>query len=301
MGAVATVGLLVMAYLVLRRRVVLEPDEASPWVRVIPALLGVGPVPFVGSLLLLGDWGVTYYFLITGRYEPFRYFGLLQERVIQISLRFASAYLVVVALVLILAALAGWLRTRSRLPNWSLVFLCIGSWMLIWRATRPLERWRFDTADFTAVATLALAFFFFWRLSRRRMTLAMLISLSTAALILCLLEAYGFLSDPFSPLLQVIPGIGSLFLALSLLLSIFGKGNYFGLNQESPGLPRWSRAFLFLGYALLAALFAHWETVIHRAGSAESYAETGFLLLGVPLVLATLLALRPEDESPVLN
>jgi hypothetical protein len=117
-----------------------------------------------------------------------------------------------------------------------------------------------------------------------------------AALILWLLEAYDFLSDPFTPL-HAIPGMGSLFLAISLLVSISQMGGYFGLTGDSRSFPRWSRSFLFLGYALMAALFAHWDTIVHRAGAGEGYAETGFVLLGMPLAIMALLTLRSAVDS----
>jgi len=125
---------------------------------------------------------------------------------------------------------------------------------------------------------------------------AVLSSLSAAALMLWLLEAYDLLSDPLSPLLALLR-TGALFLAVSLLLSILEAGEYFDLNRGSPGLPRWSRAFLFLGYAIIAALFAHWGSLTHQPGYGEGYADTGFLLLGVPLALAALLALPASEKN----
>jgi len=299
MGALTAVILVGIGYLALRRWITLEAGDPPAWAPVVPALVGVGPVPFVSSFLTVAGWVSTYYSLVTAKYEVFQHFGLVQEQLIQATLLVAAPYARVAAVAFVVAAVAGWIWRRFTLPQWSLVLLCVGGWMLLWEETRPLrwlEKWQFDTADFDGVGTVGVGMLLVYLWVRRRLTPGWLAHLSMAALILWLLEAYDFLSDPFTPL-HAIPGMGSLFLAISLLVSISQMGGYFGLTGDSRSFPRWSRSFLFLGYALMAALFAHWDTIVHRAGAGEGYAETGFVLLGMPLAIMALLTLRSAVDS----
>jgi len=194
---------------------------------------------------------------------------------------------------LVVAGFAGWLRKR-RVAHWMLFFVCTGTWVLAWRLTRPadvLGRWTFEVADAAALGTAIVAGIFFALWVRRRLTPSALSALTVAALILWLLGAHDLLSDPLSPLMSLVPRSEPVFLAVSLLLSVAQAGEYFGINKGSLRLPRQSRVFLFVGYALLAALFAHWEAITNQAGLAEGDADTGYLFMGIGMVFAALLAL----------
>ncbi len=289
-GAVVVVGLSFLAWGMMRRAPLSQASEASLWSYVIPALLLIGPLPLFQSITSIA--GLAEIFFPVSAKQAQR-FGELLEQANAAFLSFVHVYTFAVGGGLLLAGAIGWRRARSHRPRWTLVFLCIGGWMLLWKMTRaqgPLGRWAFDLMDVTTTATTAMVGLFVFLLLRGRLDSTALRNLSVAALALWLLEAYHLLFDPLSPL-QALLRTEALFLSVGLLLSMLEMGEYFGLNRGSARLPRWSRIFLFLGYAIVAALFAHWGSLIHQPDYGEGYAQTGFLLLGIPLVLAALLSL----------
>ncbi|MGC9025274.1 MAG: hypothetical protein ACP5NB_10680, partial [Chloroflexia bacterium] len=280
-GAAVLVGLLFLAFWSLRRR--RHREEEPSWGTLLPVLLLAGPLPLFQLFLAVATLVVT---LLPASGALVSRFALFLEQAGAAFLRFGQYYTWVIGGGL---ALGGLLLGR-RFPRGALFLLGLGFWMLYWKATRPLGflgAATFGLEDLTATGTLALAGLFLLALLRRRLNPSTLLGLSTAALTLWLLESYPLLSDPLSPL-NALPEVGNLFLAVSMLLSLLSQGLRYGLNRDSRALPRESRAFLFLGYGLLAVLLACWG-ILTRQGAYEGYAETGFLLIGLPLCLTGLL------------
>jgi len=289
-GAAGLVGASLLAYGVLRRWGKLDDAEAPSWMYIVPALLLIGPLPIFQSVIAVTGLLTTLSPISLTQAESFRLF-LSDASTFFLSI--LQPYVMLASGLLVVAGIGGWLRKR-RVSHWMLFFVCTGMWVLAWRLTRPaglLGRWTFEVTDGAALGTVLVAGIFFALWVRRRLTPSALSALTVAALILWLLGAHDLLSDPLSPLMPLVPRSEPLFLAVSLLLSVAEAGEYFGINKGSPWLPRQSRVFLFVGYALLASLFAHWEAITNQAGLAESFADTGFLFMGIGMVFAALLAL----------
>lgn len=289
-GAVGIVLLGLAAYVALHRWLALDNADEPAWTYFAPALLLIGPLPVFQTFVALASLATNFFPASTGLAERFGFFLATASA---LFLAVLQPYLLVVGGLLIALGVVASARAGWRMPRWALLFICLGSWVLLWRVTRPLGRlgrWTFESTDVTAVATTAVAVVFVLLAIRRRLTTGALKGLTVAAIMLWLLGTYDLLSDPLSPL-AFLPRTGALFLALSLLFGVLEAGEYFALDEGSLALPRSSRVFLFLGYALLASLFAHWGALTNQAGFGEGYASTGFLLIGIPLALAALLRL----------
>jgi len=289
-GAAGLTGIILLAYGGLRRWGKLDDEEEPSWMFILPALLLIGPLPIFQGVIA-----------VTGLVSTLSPISLTQAESFRLFLSDASSfffsilqpYVMLASSLLVVAGIAGWLR-KKHVSRWMLFFVCMGTWVLAWRLTRPtgpLGRWTFDVADIAALGTTIIAGLFFVLWVRRRLSPSALSALTAAALILWLLGAHDLLSDPLSPLMTFVPRSGPLFLAVSLLLSVAEAGEYFGINEGSLWLPRQSRVFLFVGYALLASLFAHWEAITNQTGLAEGYANTGYLFIGIGMVITALLAL----------
>ncbi len=288
-SAALLVALLLAAYGALRRWRH-RGEEEPVWSNLLPVLLLAGPVPLF-QLFLAAATLVALLLPASGTWVG--RFSLFLEQAGVAFLRFGQNYTWAVGGGLALLGVFLW----RRFPRGALALLCLGIWMLLWKATRPLSLLgaaAFDLEDLTATATLALAGIFSLLLFCRRLSPAALFGLSISALTLWFLEGYPLLSDPLSPL-NALPGVGNFFLAVSMLLSLLSQGVRFGVNRSSPALPRESRAFLFLGYGLFSVLLACWSILI-RQGGYEEYAGGGFLLSGLPLCLVGLFTASPDPE-----
>ncbi len=293
-GAVALVGCLLAVFWALHRW--RHRRETEPiWGNLLPVLLLAGPLPlfqlFLAAVILVA-------LLLPASGTWVGHFALFLEQVGTAFLRFGQNYTWAVGGGLILAGIFLW----RRFPRGAFSLLCLGFWMVLWKATRPLNLLgaaAFDLEDFTAIGTLVLAGLFLLALLRRRLTPAVLFGLGVSALTFWFLEGYPLLSAPLSPL-NSLPGVGNFFLAVSMLLSLLSQGVPFGVNRGTPGFPRESRALLFLGYGLLSVLLASWS-ILTRQGKYEGYAEVGFLLIGLPLCLAGLLTVSPDTERQRVN
>ena len=270
-------------------------EEEPAWGNLLPVLLLAGPLPLF-QLFLAAATLVALLLPVSSTWVG--HFALFLEQAGSAFLRLGQHYTWAVGGGLALAGAFLW----KRFPRGALSLLCLGLWMLLWKATRPLSLLgaaAFDLEDLTAIGTLALAGVFLLALLRRRLTPIVLFGLSISALTLFFLEGYPLLSDPLSPL-NSLPGAGNFFLAVSMLLSLLSQGVRFGVGRSSPALPRESRAFLFLGYGLLSVLLACWN-ILTRQGGYEGYAEGGFLLIGLPLCWAGLLTASPDNEGRGAN
>lgn len=149
---------------------------------------------------------------------------------------------------------------------------------------------RFSYREVSTFATLILLGLFVFLLSTRRLTNRALLYLTAAAALSWILELGDFLSDPLSPLFNLLGAWAALI--LGLFLSIMGAGNRFGLNVETRQFPRSARSLLYLGYALLSLITINWMFMAHDTeGLAQTgwAAQNGFTLLGIPLAFWALL------------
>jgi hypothetical protein len=111
----------------------------------------------------------------------------------------------------------------------------------------------------------------------------------------------GFIEDPFSPVLGF-TGIGMI--AVGLIWDALTIG--FWANYDSPGMPRVSRIFLYLGYVLFTIAVLNWAVASHDITQVDFFtgqaALGGFGLLGKPLlyaIFAVTLALPATDDADV--
>lgn len=126
-------------------------------------------------------------------------------------------------------------------------------------------------------------------LLRRRLTSQRAGQLFLVSLMAVLLQQTSFLENPFNPLaegLAISGGIG--FLAFGLTWDALTAGNW--ANQDSPGLPRTGRIFLYLGYVLLTVTLINWALTSHdldRLGLfTGGLAAQGLAVFGRPLLYA---------------
>ena len=124
-------------------------------------------------------------------------------------------------------------------------------------------------------------------LLRRRLTPQRTGQLFLVSLMAVLLQQTSFLENPFNPLaegLAISGGIG--FLAFGLTWDALTAGNW--ANQDSPGLPRAGRIFLYLGYVLLTVTLVNWALTSHdldRLGLfTGGLAARGLAVFGRPLL-----------------
>jgi hypothetical protein len=133
----------------------------------------------------------------------------------------------------------------------------------------------------TAIALLWLA--------RRSLTPERGARLLLLVLITALLRQTSFIESPFSPFLAF-AGIG--FIAFGIVWDVTTKG--FWTNRDTPGLPRISRLFLYLGYILLTVTMINWALTSHNLETLGQYtgnvAGAGFGRFGKPFLYAVIAA-----------
>lgn len=145
------------------------------------------------------------------------------------------------------------------------------------------------------VAVLALG----W-LVRGRLTLARVERLLFLLLLAALLRQTDFIANPFSPVLGF-AGVG--FIAFGLVWDALTVGAW--ANGDSPGVPRTSRVFLYLGYVLLTVTVVNWALTVHDVAKlgelTGEVALNGLERFGKPMlyaIAATTLAQPDADRMP---
>lgn len=208
-----------------------------------------------------------------------------------------------------LCALAAWLAHRGHhaaalylgvfglLTAWSRLGSVSGPLPWFSRSAAPLA---LDVWWVAVLVSVSAALAIRGRLSAERVS-----GLLTLTLILILLRQTDFLSNRFSPLFG---SAGVAFLAFGVLWDILTVGSW--ANHGSPKLPRESRIFLYLGYALLSVAVVNWALTVHDLGTVNQLTGEatlgGFERFGKPLLYAAFLAmLAPlkgqRSESPPLG
>ncbi|MBP6785268.1 MAG: hypothetical protein KA152_15840 [Verrucomicrobiales bacterium] len=119
--------------------------------------------------------------------------------------------------------------------------------------------------------------------ARRTLTSERITRLVIMLLILTLMRQRDFIENPFSPIFGF---AGIAFIAFSLIWDIATSGSW--TNAGSPGLPRISRVFLYLGSILLTATLVNWAVTLHDHETIEKFtggtALVGFDRFGKPLL-----------------
>jgi hypothetical protein len=144
-----------------------------------------------------------------------------------------------------------------------------------WSGLEPVDFWW--VVIFAAVAV-------YW-IVRARLTEDRARRLLLLVVITLLMRQTGFIEDPFSPFLGF-TGVGMI--ALGLIWDALTIG--FWVNQDSPGLPRVSRIWLYLGYVLFSIAVLNWAVASHDLLQVDFFtgqaALGGFGIFGKPLIYA---------------
>ncbi|MCZ7570422.1 MAG: hypothetical protein M5U01_17795 [Ardenticatenaceae bacterium] len=193
-----------------------------------------------------------------------------------------------------------WLARRGR-PALALylgLFGAVTLWLEIARPGRPLARltWHGSGPEdfwwvilFTLVAAV-------WLL-RGRLTTERAGRLLFLLLITALLRQTDFIENPFSPFLAF-AGIG--FIAFGVVWDALTAGSW--ANVSTPGLPRISRIFLYLGYVLLTVTIINWALATHDLFTLGKFtgdtALVGLEIFGKPMIYAIFaVTLAPPLEA----
>jgi hypothetical protein len=165
---------------------------------------------------------------------------------------------------------------------------------LYWERPEMVEFWWIII--FTLVALL-------WTV-RRLWTVERAGRLLFLLLIITLLRQTDFIENPFSPFFAF-AGIG--FLAFGIVWDALTIGSW--ANVSTPGLPRISRVFLYLGYVLITVTLLNWSLTAHDLGTIENFtggvAMAGLNRFGRPLLYAifaaTLAGATWSESETTLN
>ena len=187
------------------------------------------------------------------------------------------------------AMVAALLLARRGRPTLALYVGILGAnafWIGLTNPGRPLGYvgWSgLEPVDFWWVVIVA-AVAVYW-LARSELTEDRSRRLLLLVLITLLMRQTGFIEDPFSPVLGF-TGVGMI--ALGLIWDALTIG--FWANEDSPGLPRVSRIWLYLGYILFSIAVLNWSVASHDILQVDFFtgqaALGGFGLFGKPLIYA---------------
>jgi hypothetical protein len=191
-----------------------------------------------------------------------------------------------IAAVAVVAAV--FLARRGR-PTLALYLGIVGAnalWISLTDTGRPLSFFGWsglEPVDFWWVVIFA-AVALYW-LARGRLSEDRTRRLLLLVVITLLMRQTGFIEDPFSPVLGF-TGVGMI--ALGLVWDALTIG--FWANNDSPGLPRVSRIWLYLGYILFSIAVLNWSVASHDILQVDFFtgqaALGGFGLFGKPLIYA---------------
>jgi hypothetical protein len=201
------------------------------------------------------------------------------------------------------AMVAAFLLARRGRSTLALYLGIVGTnalWISLTNPGRPLSFFAWsglEPVDFWWV-TIFAGFAGYW-LVRGRLTEDRARRLLLLAVITLLMRQTGFIEDPFSPVLGF-TGVGMI--ALGLVWDALTIG--FWANEDSRGLPRASRIWLYLGYILFSIAVLNWSVASHDILQVDFFtgqaALGGFGIFGKPLIyaiFAVILAQSVMEES----
>jgi hypothetical protein len=203
----------------------------------------------------------------------------------------------------LVAAIFFWRRGKHASALYLAVFGALSIWRELTKPGAPLGMLGMSTGntelvDFWWMAALTVIALL-W-LARRQLTPERGARLLLLILITALLRQTSFIESPFSPFLAF-AGIG--FIAFGIVWDVATKG--FWTNRSTPGLPRISRLFLYLGYMLLTVTMINWALTSHNLESLAQFTgnvtDAGFGRFGKPFlyaIIAVMLAL-PASSKPL--
>lgn len=203
----------------------------------------------------------------------------------------------------LVAAIFFWRRGRHPSALYLAVFGALSIWRELTKPGAPLGMLGMSTGntelvDFWWMAALTVIALI-W-LARKQLTPERGARLLLLILITALLRQTSFIESPFSPFLAF-AGIG--FIAFGIVWDVATKG--FWTNRSTPGLPRISRLFLYLGYMLLTVTMINWALTSHNLESLGQFTgnvtDAGFGRFGKPFlyaIIAVTLAL-PASSKPL--
>jgi hypothetical protein len=159
-------------------------------------------------------------------------------------------------------------------------------WSLLTELDAPLRWFYWDRpvmVEFWWVVIFALTALW-WGL-RGRLDVERAGNLLFLLLILILLRQTDFIENPFSPFFAF-AGIG--FIAFGIAWDVLTAGSW--ANVSTPGLPRISRIFLYLGYVLITVTVINWALTAHDLNTIEQFtggvAMAGLTRFGRPFLYA---------------
>lgn len=267
---------------------------ALPLIAVFLGLQGVGAV----IALVVGLFGLLLLGLGLGDTEDLGgTLGFMDRLITQ-----GANWETLLAVVAMFAALLFAHRGRRTLALYLGILGANALWIQLTNPGRPLDFFGWsglEPVDFWWVVIFG-AVALFW-LARGTLTEARAGRLLVLVVITALMRQTGFIEDPFSPVLGF-TGIGMI--AVGLIWDALTIG--FWANHDSPGMPRVSRIFLYLGYVLFTIAVLNWSVASHDIAQVDFFtgqaALGGFGLLGKPLlyaIFAVTLALPATDDADV--
>jgi hypothetical protein len=187
------------------------------------------------------------------------------------------------------AIVAAVILARRGRPTLALYLGIVGAnalWISLTNPGRPLDFFAWsglEPVDFWWVVIFA-AVAAYWA-ARRTLTEDRARRLILLVVITLLMRQTGFIEDPFSPVLGF-TGVGMI--ALGLIWDALTIG--FWANEDSRGLPRLSRIWLYLGYILFSIAVLNWSVASHDILQVDFFtgqaALGGFGIFGKPLIYA---------------
>jgi hypothetical protein len=223
------------------------------------------------------------------------------------TLIFGQAVMDIGGLLISVGSLVGaiyfWRRGKRPSALYLAVFGALSIWRELIKPGAPLGMLGVSTGNTAMVdfwwMTVLTVIALFW-LARRQLTPERGACLLLLILITALLRQTSFIESPFSPFLAF---AGIAFIAFGIVWDVATKG--FWTNRSTPGLPRISRLFLYLGYILLTVTMINWALTSHNLDDLGQFTgnvtDAGFGRFGKPFlyaIIAATLALPVNSDNP---
>jgi hypothetical protein len=179
-------------------------------------------------------------------------------------------------------------RGNGTLATFGLVVAWMHLLQWLMACGRPLAAYRYEYADVDRVMMGLLLAVVLVRIFSNRLTYDAMLRLLAIALLLALLNQTDFLDNPFSPLFGF---AGLAFFVFGVFWNVIDLAGTF-VNKDTPGLPRDSRALLYIGYVLMGVVVSHWFVASHNLVFQQLQNDMtylAFVQLGYPLAFTVIL------------